>query len=1026
MKKGLTIFSVVILMSTMAMGQLIAYWPFDEGTGYTANDSSGNGNTGTLSTAGGANYPTWITGHNGSGKALQFNASTTGTSNSNNVIVPIDTTDALANLGRVFTISVWVRRDAVDYSTTTVAPRVFDTDAYDIELALNPDGDSSGWDPYDFFWSDTHSSWQLYLGLENDAQKTLGSWYHLAIVSNGQLVKKYINGVAVGSAGSPTEVLPTANLDLYIGTRTDNNGYLRGALDDLAIWSGKYISDTEIAKLVAGTATPLTVAESDGLTQVSYVMETPVFADGWEAVWFPYLSKEFIMSGGQIKLFGTVILESPGDRHTVGPWGWNIKYTSDYSNAPEVAGTRGVEWIDPSWSGREPNVAVVAAFITPGILLGQTDKDYHLYNPSGPNLWEDKPYFKTKLRVASLNANGAKARIAVYQRSSNVEPDSTNYSTLLTLLGDVEYPLNAGDNVWQTLDLVLPKPESATRIPLWFEVSIVGGTSETVLYIDEFKPVSSLYATFTTTNLNEDTFVDYSDLGLLTDNWLDGLTSFSDPRTGGLLVNGDFTADMSALGSEDNARVYMNPTGWTYTGTVANNYGIQRVDNKGEMNFWWNHTLEYPAVATPLGGYVAAYLKDSILNDSYGVLSQTTSATAAAAGQTYYAMGYVMTNTWYGWKDEATMDISINGTTKASFKRVLSRNKWRPIYGTYTATAADAGKPIKISFSYSDIDANSVTVSLGNMLVGYTYLGTTIPSEWPEKRTNLLTNGGFEDLSVIQALSEDMYYALTASDNSGRAFTDDVHPVTPGWIYEVPSGFYYGNEAGIWSTGYYGSPLPTSGMHDISFYTGDVILGQVISTALTAGTTYYLDTACGILTNSYYDDVQAPWPNPAPQFHIQLWRIPAGVTDGTVIYNAIASGNTNYVKVAEANALSTGNIIQPKGYKASKWQIIGTSYTAKSLDTNMYIRVYGTGGLSYSPEYAFSDVYLSTQKRDIPGGAVTFDLSSGLQYNTTGPYTCYHAGIMGLVPDTDIDGDCIVNFGDFALLAEDWLEVGFN
>ena len=37
------------------------------------------------------------------------------------------------------------------------------------------------------------------------------------------------------------------------------------------------------------------------------------------------------------------------------------------------------------------------------------------------------------------------------------------------------------------------------------------------------------------------------------------------------------------------------------------------------------------------------------------------------------------------------------------------------------------------------------------MLIGYAYLGTTIPAEWPEGRANLLTNGGFEDLSALDA-----------------------------------------------------------------------------------------------------------------------------------------------------------------------------------------------------------------------------------------------------------------------------------
>ena len=45
---------------------LVGYWNFDEGTGTTAGDSSGRGNTGTL-----VNGPTWVAGKVGSG-AVQF------------------------------------------------------------------------------------------------------------------------------------------------------------------------------------------------------------------------------------------------------------------------------------------------------------------------------------------------------------------------------------------------------------------------------------------------------------------------------------------------------------------------------------------------------------------------------------------------------------------------------------------------------------------------------------------------------------------------------------------------------------------------------------------------------------------------------------------------------------------------------------------------------------------------------------------------------------------------------------------
>src|SRR3989338_1965645 len=60
-----------ILLGSPAQAQtsgLVGYWTFDEGAGTTANDSSGNNNTGTLT-----NGPTWTTGK--IGQALNFDGS---------------------------------------------------------------------------------------------------------------------------------------------------------------------------------------------------------------------------------------------------------------------------------------------------------------------------------------------------------------------------------------------------------------------------------------------------------------------------------------------------------------------------------------------------------------------------------------------------------------------------------------------------------------------------------------------------------------------------------------------------------------------------------------------------------------------------------------------------------------------------------------------------------------------------------------------------------------------------------------
>ena len=1087
MMKRLLVIVVVALMAAPSFGQLAGYWNFDEGAGTTVADSSGKGNPGVLQANGSGNLPVWITGHDGTGKALQFNATTTSSANSNRVYVDIDTSDAVASLGGAFTISMWVRSDEIEDWVLRVLTNnrreLVYTNAYSVLLAADPNySPPTNIFAWDYFCSDINTPWGgssgfgFPQGREDSGQNYAGFWYHLAITYDGNYLKKYVNGYLIFVMAAPTGALPTATSDLYIAAKSDGSGYFSGDLDDVAIWAGSYLPASEIVKLANGDATPLTVADhapEAPLPPVNYTLKSDMSWNqgGWRALYSPAFQWDISLSSNTAK---TVWMASawwwsgsvctPGTRVPV--WDWSKWYPEILNDAtiyvpdtyPDMnVATHGMEWISSSWSGRDPTIAAFAAYITPGIAICQNNWGFQPYDPSPTRAtgWEDKPYWKTYARVAGVHAQGCKFRVRVYTYptptgDSGVWVPLTDPS-VLTLIGELEMPLSGVDYQWQEFKFLLPKAPTIGgstggnwhKTHHWFEASIVGGDANTVLYIDEFSPISDQYATYIydvsnkiigTTgylngDLNKDSFVDYGDLEMLADEWVE--SNNLDPRSGGLLTNGDFSADAGAVGMADDANKVMTPTGWSFSGT--GNYGLWRTAKRGGLNYAnWTEA----GTIVPIGGDVSAFTTDMYPGDPCGVLSQTASATAVS-GQTYYAMGYVMTwypgdtGPWYGWKDTATMTISIDNVVKATFTRRLSMNKWRALYGTYTAVSADAGKPIKISFSYDNTYTGGYP-DAGNMYIGYAYLGTTVPNEWPEGRQNLLTNGGFEDLSVIQSSISSLYTSLTTSDNAGAWFVTGTPAVIPGWVYEVPSPYDMNNKGGIWSSAFYGPPIPTPGLNDIAVYVNnDFVLGQVVG-ALTSGTTYYLDAACGLSSGTYLlattDSNGVNWPSPAPNIRVELWRIPAGITNGTDIYNAISGGNLNYVKVAEANVPATGDILgsySGRGTPSSNWQIIGTSYTATSSDTSMYVRIRGSGGASYRPEYAFSDVYLSTQKRKIPGGSQSANISSGVQYDVLGPYNTYHAGLMDLYA-ADVSGDGIVNFEDFAIMAAEWLEPVFT
>ena len=80
-------------------GGLVGYWRFDEGGGTTAGDSSGGGNTGTLT-----NGPTWAAGQVGGGL----------TTNNLNSYVGVADTAVLKYAGGGMTISIWENESEAD------------------------------------------------------------------------------------------------------------------------------------------------------------------------------------------------------------------------------------------------------------------------------------------------------------------------------------------------------------------------------------------------------------------------------------------------------------------------------------------------------------------------------------------------------------------------------------------------------------------------------------------------------------------------------------------------------------------------------------------------------------------------------------------------------------------------------------------------------------------------------------------------------------------------------------------------
>jgi len=232
--KGLTTLMMAMLLLSVfaaslaikpasAQTGLVGYWKFDEGSGNTAHDSSGNGNTGTLT-----NGPVWVDGKYG--KALKFDGV--------DDYVSIPHSSSLDISGNQMTVDYWMKLTVdwhpgmspavmciYDKGDAYVGSMIAETGAHRFNLA------------YVFPYPETNkNSW------------TADTWYYIADVYNGTHINLYVNGV-LDKAEPVTGSIPHSTINLVIGAQSLQAWpwYFNGTLDGIRIYN-KALSQQEVLR----------------------------------------------------------------------------------------------------------------------------------------------------------------------------------------------------------------------------------------------------------------------------------------------------------------------------------------------------------------------------------------------------------------------------------------------------------------------------------------------------------------------------------------------------------------------------------------------------------------------------------------------------------------------------------------------------------------------------------------------------------------------------------------------------------
>jgi len=222
---GLVLGLVITSEAKAADPDLIGYWKFDETSGTTAQDATGNGNDGTLN-----GDPQWVAGKLGG--ALEFDGE--------GDYVDIGN-DPIFNITEQITVACWIK--VSQFTDSWQAIFTMGDDSWRLQRQTTTDN---------LCWActgvtGTPGDWWLY----GDVNVNDGEWHHAAGVYDGSKYYLYVDG-DLDASKDTSGTMSISSYPVFIGANAQQSGReFDGLIDDVRIYK-RALMDTEILGVISG------------------------------------------------------------------------------------------------------------------------------------------------------------------------------------------------------------------------------------------------------------------------------------------------------------------------------------------------------------------------------------------------------------------------------------------------------------------------------------------------------------------------------------------------------------------------------------------------------------------------------------------------------------------------------------------------------------------------------------------------------------------------------------------------------